>query len=234
MDIDNDNDNNNYTVIHVQGGLANCLRFIFTHYLKCIDENKRLVVIWSKTDQCNGYFDEIFENNIPKINIMRSNHENFSIDYTGNAILCKKYNPYRYDTMKNSLVLLPHIKNKIDHIISNNLNYNYITLHIRRTDLGHFSWKNCPDKNFIEFVNTECPKEYKIYLATDNQSSQNKFKELYGDRIITYKDVNLSGLRRTSLEHAVIDLYVCGSSEFFMGTTGSSFTNYINHLRYKY
>jgi hypothetical protein len=71
--------------------------------------------------------------------------------------------------------------------------------------------------------------QYKEDTYTDTQAL---FRARYGDRIVTFENVSKkSALRKTSLEHAVVDLFVCSMAAFFKGTYFSSFSEEIEALR---
>ena len=81
--------------------------------------------------------------------------------------------------------------------------------------------------NFID----KCPSTMKIYIATDNKDTQDIFINKYKDRIIIKKIVPSNELRQTSLQDAVVDIYICAGANYFLGSNGSSFSDLINNLR---
>ncbi len=110
----------------------------------------------------------------------------------------------------------------------------YISVHIRRTDhilLAKEYNRFTTDEDFINFINQN--DNYNLYLATDNFETQQKFYELFKKKIkfINFINKNNNNLRKTSLNYAVIDLYMCIYSYKFMGSGFSSFTDYIIHQR---
>jgi hypothetical protein len=81
----------------------------------------------------------------------------------------------------------------------------------------------------MHFIN-QYPSSLKVYIATDNYETQQKFINFYGDRLI-YKKIEASdNLRQTSLQDAVVDMYVCAGAKYFLGSI-SNFTDIINQLR---
>jgi hypothetical protein len=71
----------------------------------------------------------------------------------------------------------------------------------------------------------------KIYIATDNKDTQDIFINKYNDRLIIKKIIPSKNLRQTSVQDAVVDIYICAGAKYFMGSIGSSFTDLINYIR---
>jgi hypothetical protein len=109
-------------------------------------------------------------------------------------------------------------------------------MHIRRTDHRHVvpagagTW----DHEFQRFI-TEARS--KIYLATDNAETQDRYLEypnlFVNKRIGTGAALAARGdhTRHTSLADSVVDLFACAEANRFMGTRYSSFTHTIEILR---
>jgi len=114
------------------------------------------------------------------------------------------------------------------------LNKNYISVHIRRTDhiqLAKYNNRYTDDEEFINFLD-KSDNNKNIYIATDNKITYNKFKKKYQNRIkIDYHKTNNNSLRKTSLQDAIIDIYICVYSDDFMGSGWSSFSRVIKSLR---
>ena len=73
-----------------------------------------------------------------------------------------------------------------------------------------------------------------VYIATDNRSTQQKFKELFPNNIVFHSEIkNSTKLRKTKLDQAIIDLYICVYSYKFKGSYYSSFTDLILEMRKK-
>lgn len=112
------------------------------------------------------------------------------------------------------------------------LGNNYIACHIRRTDaLKHGDYKKHikQDEEYIDFID-QYPTNLKIYIATDCRKTQQKFFDLYGDRLVYKKIEDNTNLRQTSLQDAVKDMYVCAGATYFLRSVGS-FSDTIEHLR---
>ena len=239
-------------------GFCNYLRVVFSfyEYAKSIDE--KLTVIWLISTQCNGYLLDYFEP-IPNIVFLLEPPENIVIEdiklnvYEEKPNLIYKgwdphplFSPYEYSSLHNGiyifkyLKLLPYMNDKIiekQHIIGNN----YISVHIRRTDHIELAkeWSGfTTDNDFIQFIDKF--ENTPIYIATDNKETYNLFKQKYNNRIPFEYHKELSGwkesetwegARHTTLEDAILDIYLCVYSTHFMGSGISSFSHTINSLR---
>jgi hypothetical protein len=87
------------------------------------------------------------------------------------------------------------------------------------------------DDEFIDFLD-KSDNNKNIYIASDNEITYNKFKKKYQNRIkFDYHKTNKSAIRQTSLQDAIIDIYMCVYSDDFMGSGWSSFSDLIKMLR---
>lgn len=211
-------------VIKPLGGLCNCLRVVFSCYSYCKEKNLDLVVIWKVTSACNGFFLDYFKP-IKNINFIKNNNK-YNINYSS----CYPYKNYKPNYEK--LELLPKLKNIINNKISI-LNNNYISVHIRRTDQVNPAKKNnrfITDEMFIKYIDSYENKK-NIYIATDNKQTYDFYKKKYNTLIKFNYHNELKGLRKTSLNDSIIDLYMCVYSDNFMGTVYSSFSDLIMNLK---
>jgi hypothetical protein len=244
-------------VIHPTEGLCNKLRVVFSYYQKACEINEELIVIWDVTHQCNGYFLDYFEP-VENIKFFKNNDAGFTIDYRGHS-WCEGYSPYTKKHKSNiyeKLVPLPYLRKAIDERRAI-LQDEYIAIHIRRTDHSELANQNeryTQDIEFHQFIDEN--KNHKVYLSTDNYETQKAILEHYPERVEYIKLINkdnhgvtgFSGLmslknlvrrktgvedslRKTSLEDAIIDLYMCIYAEKFMGSGYSSFSNFISYIR---
>ena len=217
-------------VIKPSGGLCNYLRVIFSYYQYAQKINKKLVVIWTVTRFCNGFFLDYFEpvENIEFIKYGKNFHadiKKYKISYCG-PTWHKDYPPNEY-YIYDKLILLPSMQKIINERI-NILNNNYISVHVRHTDLNN----NNNDDEYYSFINNELNDvSTNLYIASDNKNSYNKFKNDFKDRIKFNYHHKINGLRQTSLKDAIIDLYMCINSNKFKGTYFSSFSDFIIHVR---
>ena len=116
---------------------------------------------------------------------------------------------------------------------------NRIGIHVRRGDHGiqrggrktDIYYNNLSD-NFFYLIDREIKKnkDIKFLLATDNLKSYEKFTSRYNDRIVTYTTNQSYGLynegvsrRCTTLEDAVIELFLLSRCKKIIGSDSSSF-----------
>ena len=113
------------------------------------------------------------------------------------------------------------------------LNNNYISVHVRRTDhLPSREKDRTPDEEFFKFID-KFTNNKNLYIATDNLETFNLYYNKYNNRIkFKFPERELfNGKRKTELKDAVIDIYMCVNSDFFMGSYYSSFSDLIKELR---
>ena len=223
-------------IIQPNGGLCNRLRFICSFIKDLIDNNEykntNIYVVWITNEACNGQLIKYIKP-IKNVTFIKKNPL-LNIDISSSSIVKNQIN-------KNFLIDLPFYLNheivkkikKMLYILENN----YISIHIRKTDLEYYMIKNRNKRilydDFIKFIKEN--KGKKVYLATDNIETQNKFKQMFKRRLYVYKDIEeTNNLRQTNLEHAIIDLFICGFSTNFVGTDRSSFSCFINQIRQLY
>jgi hypothetical protein len=217
--------NNKVYIIKPSGGLCNYLRVIFSYYKKCQKNNQKLHVLWNITDECNGYFLDYFKY-IEDISFEKNTQNIYNIDYTG-CVIDKNFEP-EYDKLQ----ILPFLLEKITKL-QHTLNNDYISIHIRRTDHIFLAKKRNKFMQLNEFYKfIELFPNKSIYVATDNLETYKTIQNKFPKRVILkYHQNNPNLLRQTSLEDAIIDLYMCIGSSEFMGTTWSSFSDLIIKLR---
>jgi hypothetical protein len=208
-------------IIKPRGGLCNRLRVIFSYYEYAISINKPLIVLWIKSSDCNGYFLDYFEP-IPNVTFLTTMTND--IYYEG----CSKHPTFlpNYTCLKLSHFMKELILSK-KQIIDE-----YISVHVRRTDHTDLAIKKnkyTKDADFFSFLDKY---EKNIYIATDNEETYTMFKQKYNNQIkLDYHKNNTNSLRHTSLQDAIIDIYMCVLSEHFMGSGHSSFSDLIKELR---
>lgn len=221
-----------YITVFARDGLNNKLRVTLAYLYVANVEYKKLRIIWIKDDQCPENFDNLFQpiNNIEFI--YTDIVPNDIIDYNVGWTTEDRYLKYKYFKHLKPIKI---IQDKIDQT-KKLLGNNYIACHIRRTDIvtmkkyfgANFTMNG--DDEYIKFIN-DLDKNLNIYIATDNQDTQQKFIDIYGDRITYKKIVKSDKLRQTSVQDAVKDMYICAGAKYFMGSPWSSFTDSIEEIR---
>lgn len=236
-------------ILRPTGGLCNKLRLMFSWYEYYKTQNTAMTVIWDVEEDCPGYFLDYF-NNINGITFIKSNF-GLSYDVRYDATDWRKHPSY-YDGLdpiiwnRNKLLITKgnrsYIYNDLqltDRMIKlvndtkAQLPTEYIALHVRRTDHLTYAperYRYTSDDEFFEFIDDH-DENLKIYLATDNSDTQNMFKKKYGDRIVVHHDIpkpkQNSTQRMTTLEDAIIDIYVCIGAKFFKESSCTSFSEVI-------
>lgn len=220
--------NEPYITVHAIGGLSNKIRVMLSYLYRANKEGKKLKVIWLVDNECPENYENLFEN-IDNLEVISSsnNYDYNTFDADNEEYISNKYHKL--------LKPIPQIQNSIDSY-KKELNDSYIACHIRRTDILIFKgepwFKPKTDEEYMNFIDN-CDPTMKIYIATDNRYTQDVFIKKYDNRIIIKKIIPSNNLRQTSVQDAVVDIYICAGAKYFMGTIGSSFTDLINNIREK-
>ena len=226
-----------YLTINLNYGLCNRLKILLSYLYQLHNNkfgNKKLRIIWNINDDCPDIFNNLFEP-FENVDMAYDNKNIYFIDlnlYTCNNINTDYISHNYYKLLKP----LPHIQENIDNTkkLLQKSNPAYIACHIRRTDiLKLYEILNITtylsDQDYMHFIN-QYPSNVKVYIATDNYETQQKFINFYGNRLIYKKIESSSNLRQTSLQDAVVDMYICAGAKYFLGSI-SNFTDMINQLR---
>ncbi len=196
------------------GGLCNYLRVALSYLQKARSERKQLEVIWEVTPACNGFFEDIF---LPLPGMVVKKWTTKKLDYEG-CYACGDFS-----SCASELRLQEKLRRRAIELIEQ-LGGDFYAVHLRRTDLGASTEF---DREIYQFIKEA---DRPVYLATDNRVTQDEL--LGGDevgRVVVNKKISsgASGLRHTSLSDAAVDLFVCASANYFKGTPGSSFSEFI-------
>ena len=200
--------NDGYITVHGQYGLNNKLNTLLGYLNVANRENKKLRFIWIENSECPGKFNDLFED-IPNLEII---YQDIEYDFKTHRAPDNQYVTDKYFKL---LKPLPKIQDNINYY-KKQLNDVYIACHIRRTDIVGAGWvkKVTTDEDYINFINKYDPS-LKIFIATDNKDTQDIFKNIYGDRIICKDIVPSNNRRQTTLQDAIVDMYVCVGSTYF-------------------
>ena len=232
-------ENDDIIVIKPTGGLCNRLRCIFRFLPVIKEENKRLVVLWIENGECPGFYLDYFEEleNVTFIQNPTSEElKKYKIDYEGHGMNGKfrnkeaKYLECNYYDLKLKPYMIEQIEKNIEM-----LENDYIACHIRRTDHSSLAKKNnvyTSDKEFYDYIDNSKAKN--VYVATDNRKTQDMMLSKYQGKIKVMKLIDENqGLRQTTLEDSIIDLFMCINAKEFKGSGWSSFSGTIDKIRKK-
>lgn len=114
-----------------------------------------------------------------------------------------------------------------EHNISNALG-----IHLRETDKFEMYSRNEIARPMKDIL-AACDLYERVFLATDNNQAQKTFRELLGDKLITYQSIPSKTIdrRHTKASHTVADFLLLPQCKTFMGTNKSSFSTLIKHWR---
>ena len=224
--------------LYSHSGLCNRLRLFSCYRERAEIEDKDIEMHWVQCLACWMPFDELFCP-IPRVNFVYKKHgKNARRSRPANsAIGLAKIEPEKLNNFYLDIVPLQHIQEEIDSL-RGALGDDYTACHVRRTDICRIQQKYnkvAPtDQDFFDFI--EDNSSSKVFIATDNKDTQSTFERVLGDRAVFSAILSSNGSRRwpkrtTSVEHAVIDLFLCIHAENFMGTTCSSFSGFIEAYR---
>lgn len=213
-------------------GLCNRLRVVFSYLMQATSEGRPLVVIWKPSAECNGFFLDYFKP-LPNTRFLtRNTRPRLPVAYEGYE-WHPSFSPYE-SFIYEDLCLTAAMERRVRALVSRlGGEDRFISLHIRRTDhttLATTHGMLTPIEVFTRFIDSHPTK--KAYLATDNHETQAMFLRHYGPRrLLTCAIIPVSdALRKTSLEDAVVDIFVASNAAYFMGSGYSSFTSLIEHL----
>lgn len=201
-------------------GLCNRLRVICSYYAEAKKRGCKLFIKWVPCSACPAQFNDLFV--IPQLDdIFINPNINFPANTISTFSIYKSDNNEWISYFDSLFVPREHIKNKIDGVI-NLMGNKFNALHIRHTDHNNVYEK---DPEYLQYIETDEPMN--IYVASDNQTSLNTIKNIKGYLVFSSSSFNPHGIRQTSIEDAIVDLWVCQQSYKFCGTYWSSFTDMI-------
>ncbi|WP_072720493.1 nodulation protein NodZ, partial [Planktothrix tepida] len=177
------------------------------------------------------------------IYINKMKHKNYFYEtYLKDKVEQKDFDQ-EYVRFMRQLKVKPHLLLKINEFTQNFMPHDDILgVHIRRTDHVNYIRSNYPesvfssDAKFISAIGKEIFKGYsKIFLATDNQLTKDMIFQNFPDLVISYcqdfndnyqQKIDKNNQRHTTVEDALIDLYLLSKCKKIIGSYGSSFSEY--------
>lgn len=226
--------------IFCSSGLSNRIRTILGFLAVCKRFNKTLNVIWISDNTCNGNFTDYFEG-INNVNFLE--HKIEPIHYVGqNTIknICDNYDiDVKESELYSNIKLKKHVENKLNIFVNKYDIENTVGIHVRRTDYtGNFIGKllngSNEDEIFFNFIDKYSFNK-PFFIATDNSETQKNFRKKYKDRMLVYSKIeDTDCLRKTSLENAILDIFILSKCKKIKGTFKSSFTEFAINLKRSY
>lgn len=233
----NKNINDGKIYIFPQQGLVNRLRTIFAYYTYATSMNKLLYIYQPVHDIHTANFNGNMVEYITPPKDMMFGELKREFDYIGcnppaDIFATAHWNEYN---VYEALTLQPHLQSKINKLQS--LYKDYIAIHVRRTDFveNDKGYAITSNKDFYAFCDQYHDKN--IYIATDCNKTYDIFYKKYQGRILNqsnFLDIKRkarSFTRLTTVEQAIIDLYMCMQATEFKGTMWSSFSEFITYNR---
>lgn len=201
------------------GGLCNRLRVIFSMWRHC----RPLNVHWPLNKACPARFDSLFEP-VPGLTIKYSQVPKLA-DWSCFAVCTPDFS---------DLVVQPSIQDQIEKTIQA-LPASYLAVHIRRTDHPETArnWlRYTEDQEFYDFLDRHAPLPF--FAASDCPAMLRRLQCKYGSRFhhpLPSPTAVQDNSRPTSVEQALVELFVCVNATNFMGSCVSSFSEMIACLR---
>ncbi len=228
------------TILYIakEMGLCNRLRGLVSILVFCSRAKKDLHVLWIPNHECPYKFEDMFV--VPKNTTFISEKEkldSYDLITEDMGHLChllpKQGLSY---TMAPLLISMLTPTDKLISLIRQKYSeYNIsecIGLHVRKTD--HVQYANSigqstPLEEFYDLLDKNPSNP--VYLACDDKSVQEMFREKYKDRIRVFETIeNDKEFRQTDGVHAVADLYLLSLCKFFKGSYASSFSAHVAYL----
>jgi len=235
------------------GGLANRLKCLISLWRISDNYNLDLYVKWKRNDDCGAEFNKLFENNFNFIVDKEIKNKTISQtwrlipfkkeipDCFANAYPTSRGNNIDFEfhripwnVRENFLEYFNKLKpiNIIAKIVRK-FSYKYnlkdvVGVHIRRRHRLSKKENIDPissDEKFIEKMN-EILKEdpsTKFLLCTDCKKTENKFKELFAEKIIFYPKKSLDKTTILGTQYGLIDLLLLSKTKHILGSYRSTF-----------
>lgn len=216
--------------LHPDIGLCNRLWVVFSYYNYAKSTNKQIKIHWPETICCPDHFLNFFEP-LERIEFVSDVKIN-----TYTTLWQEQFNPYE-TFIYQDLKLKGDIKNIINKKINMHKNYNAIHVRTTRDFITYLKTINKKPTTFNRFdLFLEKNSENQCYISTDQVETQKyfttKYNHVYFNSLLKEQNCDLDiQTRYSSIQDAVIDLFVCTKSKLFLGTPVSTFSDTIIQLR---
>lgn len=203
-------------VIQPKNGLANRLQVIFSR----LQSDRHLEVVWKPDDACRGHFLDHFE---PVKNVSFVTRPTGKVRYRG----CYADGKPDYRLLMPRPEIMEEVRANLHH-----LQGNFTAIHVRRTDYVRRAKKRkrfTTDEEFFQFVDQSIGG---LFVSCDTPETLTTFTARYPGRVKAFRSfAHPDQLRKSTLRHAVIDIFTCCYAQSFMGSDYSTFSRLIRHLR---
>jgi len=232
-----------YVIPFSKGGLGGRLKCLL--YSKEIFSNtkRKILLYWENNKYCNCNFSDLFDKDIVEISkeelreiIKRDNFQILTKDidnekkYILIGDLGRAFAGFygSLDIPLGEKLKELNIKKEIQEEINQyKLPEDVIGVHIRRGDfrtipVGEVS----TDERFIEAMKKEIKlnKRVVFFLATDEKETEDKFKRIFGNKIISHtKQIEENSFREGTIKDALIELLLLSKCKKILGSFGSTF-----------
>jgi len=209
-------------------GLCNRLRATLSCVHLARSLQVPLVVCWTDDEVCPGVFEDYFQT-LPGVTFIPAPpRPGFQFDFDELWDVLDGFLP-DWTILK----LNDRMEAKLRDTIAG-VPKGYAASHIRKTDHTALFTKSLADRGIVpktdEGYISFARRHKSIWLAADCQETQNMMKS-FDFEVHCLPIEPSSQLRQTSIEQAILDLYMCVRATAFLGSTWSSFTQTIEALR---
>ncbi len=230
---------NFYVISMSQGGLAGRLRCLINSISISEKTDRKVLLYWEKNSACNCDFSDLFDNHFYKIkkeelrNIVKQ--KDFQI-YKDRIDLEKKFvlveDLIEYIDFSKVLGILKELK--INKEIQKKVNEfklpkKIIGIHIRKGDFKNIDVGIVStDEKFIEEIRKEIESNAKVkfFLATEDKETEDKFKRIFGESIISYPKITREREDEGSVKEALIEMLLLSKCKKILGSFKSTFNEF--------
>lgn len=146
------------------------------------------------------------------------------LDVYNHIFLVSYWRFWESPDMWTSLIFKPQINEQVDCVLKEISTDRFVGIHVRRTD-HTYSIKESPIELFFEKMDAEITKYKNVvfYLASDSMEEKIKFKEKYGDRIVTFMQPT-SRNNKKGIVDAFVEMVVLSKTDKIYASSKSSFS----------